>query len=139
MITHALTYVLVLIHTYVTEGPGNSCAILYVIVQDGGADATCYASRSHTRGWLALPHRRNGGDRRRVFIGQAARAARGCLAPKTHKSPGGVPADFRITPTAESACVHHKLLYRITSTHIVVNKKSLFRNWCFRENTVEIQ
>lgn len=32
MITHALTYVLVLIHTYVTEGPGNSRAILYVIV-----------------------------------------------------------------------------------------------------------
>ena len=57
-------------------------------------------ARSHTRSWSALPHRGNGGERWRFFIGQTARAARGCLAPKTHKSPGGVPADFRITPTS---------------------------------------
>jgi len=42
------------------------------------------------------------GEPRSTAIGSAARATRGCLAPRTHKYLGAVPPDFRTTPWLDS-------------------------------------
>lgn len=71
--------------------------------------ATCCGPRSRTPTWPVpgprLPSPRSG-EPRSTAIGGAARATRGCLAPRTHKYPDAVLSDFRTTPWLVLARFH---------------------------------